>query len=98
MKLSLTARWLFALGRLEGISFLSLLAIGMPLKYAAHMPEPNAWIGWCHGFLFLVYLVALSSARRVENWPRTWLLWGGLGSVVPAGTFVFEAMLRKRLR
>jgi len=93
-----TVRWMFTLARAEGLSFLTLLLVGMPLKRLANMPEPNQWIGWMHGFLFLVFLVALRSAGRVERWPRRFLWWGALGSVVPGGTFVFESAVRRRLR
>lgn len=95
---SLTLRWMFALARLEGLSFLALLLVAMPLKRLAGIPEPTAWVGWIHGLLFLVFLIALRSAHRVEGWPRTWLGWGMLGSVLPAGTFVFESFVRRRLR
>jgi len=95
---SLTLRWMLWLARLEGLSFLTLMLVGMPLKRLAGMPEPNMWIGWAHGLLFLTFLVALASARRVEGWPVRWLLWGAVGSVVPAGTFVFESRLRRWMR
>ncbi len=93
---SLTVRWMFTLARLEGVSFLMLLLVGMPLKRMAGMPEPNAWIGWIHGLLFLTFLVALGSARRVEGWPRRFLVYGFIGSVLPAGTFVFERWVRRQ--
>ena len=35
----------------EGISFLLLLFIAMPLKYAAGMPEGVTYVGWAHGLL-----------------------------------------------
>jgi integral membrane protein len=38
---------------LEGISFLVLLGIAMPLKYMAGIPEPVTVIGWAHGVLFV---------------------------------------------
>lgn len=98
MERSLTLRWMLWLARLEGLSFLALLLVGMPLKRLAGIPEPNLWIGWVHGLLFVVFAVALQSTRRVEGWPRIWLGWGMLGAVLPLGTFVFEAFLHRRLR
>ena len=96
MTASPTARWFFTLGRLEGASFLTLLCVGMPLKYLAQLPEPNLWIGWIHGFLFLAYLIALDSTGRVEGWPRTWQVLGFAAAVLPAGTFIFEKWIASR--
>lgn len=95
---SSTLRFLLGVGRLEGVSFLTLMGVGMPLKYAMDMPDPNAWIGWIHGLLFLMFLVALGSARRTEGWSRMELVWGFVASVLPFGTFVFEARVKRRLR
>ena len=41
---------------LEGISYLLLFALSMPLKYWAGIREPNIYIGYVHGFLFLAYI------------------------------------------
>jgi integral membrane protein len=92
---SLTLRWFWVLGRLEGASLLALMGIAMPLKYLAHMPAATSWTGWIHGFLFLVFLVALASARRTEGWPFSRLVWGFLASLVPFGTFVLERRIRR---
>ena len=55
---------------LEGVSFLVLLGIAMPLKYFADLPLAVRVVGMAHGLLFVVYvvLVALLLARR------TWTL------------------------
>ena len=39
------------LGVLEGISYLLLLGVCMPLKYGFDMPEPTSIIGMAHGVL-----------------------------------------------
>ena len=38
---------------LEGISYLLILFVTMPLKYIWDMPEANMVIGMAHGVLFL---------------------------------------------
>ncbi len=84
------------IGILEGISFLALMGIGMPLKYALDLPEPNKWIGWAHGALFMAYVAALISVWGAERWSlrRAALAFGA--SLVPAGPFLFDAWLRKQ--
>ncbi|RZM12434.1 MAG: DUF3817 domain-containing protein, partial [Pedobacter sp.] len=38
----------------EGISYLLLLCIAMPLKYYADMPGFVKYLGWAHGVLFVL--------------------------------------------
>jgi integral membrane protein len=90
-----------AIGRLrlvgyaEGASFLLLLGVAMPLKYAAGMPEAVFWTGLAHGLLFLLYVVAVASAYHVAELPRRLAGWALVASVLPAGPFVLDARLRK---
>ncbi|MEZ4428625.1 MAG: DUF3817 domain-containing protein [Nannocystaceae bacterium] len=92
----LTLTWMYTLGRLEAVSFLLLLGVAMPLKYAGGVLWATPWFGWIHGLLFLQFLVALGSARRVMGWPRVWLVWGFVAAVLPFGTFVLERAVRRR--
>jgi integral membrane protein len=75
---------------LEGISYLLLFAFGMPLKYWAGIREPNIYIGYVHGILFIGY-VALAV---LLTWQRSWSLrqFGMLflASLLPFGTFYIE--------
>lgn len=75
----------------EGVSFLVLLGIAMPLKYLAGWPDAVRVVGMAHGFLFLLYLVAAMQVATDRDWPwrRTALVF--LASVLPAGPFVIEA-------
>ena len=41
----------------EGVSFLLLLFIGMPIKYFLGYPEAVYYLGLIHGFLFILFLV-----------------------------------------
>ncbi|MCH5690241.1 DUF3817 domain-containing protein [Niabella sp. W65] len=41
---------------LEGISYLLLLLVAMPLKYLADIPEGVKYIGWAHGVLFVLFV------------------------------------------
>ncbi|MGO4710651.1 DUF3817 domain-containing protein, partial [Chryseobacterium sp. 2TAF14] len=44
---------------IEGISYLILLFVAMPIKYLLDIPEPVKYFGWIHGVLFLFYMVVL---------------------------------------
>lgn len=79
---------------LEGVSFLVLLGIAMPLKYAANLPEAVRYVGWAHGVLFVLFLLALGSASAAGRWPLTKIAGAFIASIVPFGAFVLERRLR----
>lgn len=77
-------------GRAEGVSFLVLLAIAMPLKYLAGEPAAVRIVGAAHGALFVAYVGLLWWAARRERWSRRWLAEGLIASIVPLAVFWFE--------
>ncbi len=72
---------------LEGISYLMLFAVGMPLKYWGEIPGPNIYIGYAHGFLFLAYVVMLVVFWMENSWGTKRFIWLFLASLLPLGTF-----------
>jgi integral membrane protein len=84
-----------AVGLVEGVSFLVLLGIAMPLKYAAGMPMAVKVVGWIHGALFVLFLVAVAQAAYTRRWPLTRVAGALLASLLPFGTFVLDAKLRR---
>jgi integral membrane protein len=81
--------------RLEGLSFLVLLLIAMPLKYAAGEPGAVRVVGMAHGILFVAYLGVLLRARLELGWSWRRLAEAFVASLIPAGTFWFERRLRR---
>lgn len=84
------------IGILEGISFLVLLLIAMPLKYVWDMPLMVKYTGWAHGLLFILYIVAVPLAKRAMNWNVLWVFIAWATSLIPLGTFVLDRYLVKR--
>jgi integral membrane protein len=82
-------------GMLEGISFLALLGIAMPIKYLAGMPGPVLVVGWAHGVLFVVYLAAVAHAALAGRWSPPKIFAALAASVLPFGPFVFDAWYLK---
>lgn len=74
----------------EGISFLLLLGVAMPLKYLADMPMAVKVAGSLHGLLFLAYLVAAMLLFSELKWPLKRAPGVFLAAVLPFGTFVLE--------
>lgn len=88
--------WFYWLGRLETASFVALLTIAMPLKYLADKPDAVGWVGWIHGVLLVVYLVALSSVARVFGLRLSQVLQAIGLALVPFGPVLLERRWRRR--
>ncbi len=99
MRLALMQSFKTSIGRLqvigfwEGVSFLVLLGIAMPLKYLAGEPGAVRVVGLAHGILFILYVWAAIQAAWEHNW--TWKRTGIvlIASLLPAGPFVVDAKL-----
>lgn len=79
----------------EGISYLLLLFIAMPLKYAAGLPEAVKYTGWVHGLLFMLYLLTLIAVKADRNWSFKKSIAAFIISLIPFGAFFFDKSLRK---
>lgn len=80
----------------EGISYLLLLFIAMPLKYFADFPEAVLYTGWAHGLLFMLYLITLLHAWMDKKWTFLFATWAFFASLIPFATFVLERQLAKQ--
>ena len=80
---------------IEGTSFLLLLGVAMPLKYFAGLPTAVTAVGWIHGLLFVLYLIAVAEVSVVRRWSRERVLGALAAGVIPFGTFVLDARLRR---
>ena len=74
----------------EGISFLLLLLVAMPLKYMAGLPIAVLIMGSIHGALFVLFAAMAMAAKDKYNRPFKWLVAAGVASILPLGTFVMD--------
>lgn len=81
----------------EGISYLLLFALSMPLKYWAGIPEPNQYIGYAHGFLFIAYIALAILIWKERSWNLRRLFYVLLASFLPFGTFYLDKRLLSKL-
>ena len=86
------------IGLVEGVSFLVLLGIAMPLKYFAGMPMAVKIVGWAHGVLFVAYCAAIVSARRAAGWGLRQPSGIVLAALLPFGPFVLDRWLKREYR
>lgn len=82
-------------GIAEGISFIVLLFIAMPLKYLAGIPLAVTVVGSIHGFLFIAYVIAMVRALREYKWGMKKISGVFVAAIVPFGTFILDSKLRK---
>jgi len=87
--------WFRRVAIAEGISFLVLLLIAMPLKYLADLPEAVKIVGWAHGILFVAFLALAYEVKSALNKDFLWLVKAFIASLLPFGTFVFDRQFRK---
>lgn len=86
-----------ALGRLriiaflEGISFLVLLGVAMPLKYFAGLPQAVRVVGMAHGVLFVLFVLLLIQVAIEKNWSFKKSALSFVSSLVPFGTFYADS-------
>jgi integral membrane protein len=80
-------------GFLEGLSYLLLLGIAMPLKYIYGMPQAVQIIGMAHGILFILYITLAIQGKVVYRWSLMKLFWLGVASLLPFGPFVADYKL-----
>ena len=83
-------RYFKIVATLEGISFLLLLFVCMPLKYMMHMEQGVKIVGPIHGILFVGYIIMAIMLRSEEKWDAKKFLIICLASVIPFGTFYIE--------
>lgn len=79
----------------EGVSFLMLLFIAMPLKYFMDFPEAVKYTGWAHGVLFVAYIYGALEVFGSLKKNFMWLVKAGFASILPFGTFVLDKQLKK---
>ncbi|NER15693.1 DUF3817 domain-containing protein [Spongiivirga citrea] len=83
---------------LEGISYLLLFGITMPLKYLATMPEPNIIVGYIHGFLFMVFVALAAIVCYERKWGLKRFIIFFIAALLPFGTFYIDKKyLRKEV-
>jgi integral membrane protein len=79
----------------EAVSFLVLLGVAMPLKYAAGIPGPVKVVGWMHGVLFVAFCLFLAQTFIVARWPLGRAVLVFVGALVPFGPMLLEPRMKR---
>jgi len=90
-----TLGWFRLVALAEGVSYLFLLFIAMPLKYFAGKPHAVLYTGWGHGFLFILYGLLLIKVSIQYRWKFIKALGAFIAALLPFGTFILDRKLRQ---
>jgi integral membrane protein len=85
---------LIRIGHYEGISYLLLLFIAMPLKYLFSKPEAVKIVGSLHGVLFVGFMIILAWAFKKLPLTFKQAATCFLLSLIPFGTFYLNRVVK----
>jgi integral membrane protein len=79
----------------EGVSYLVLLLVAMPLKYLWGEPLAVKYVGWAHGVLFMALgaLLLLTMLRAGLSFKLALIV--GIAALLPGGPFFADRLLKR---
>jgi len=75
---------------LEGISYILLLFIAVPIKYYANDPSLVKLLGMPHGLLFVAFVILSLVNSKKYNWSFIKTIVVLISSIIPFGTFYVD--------
>lgn len=79
----------------EGVSFLVLMLVAMPLKYVWGQPIMVKWVGWAHGLLFIALGALVLLAMWRASLPLRVAAIVGVAALLPGGPFFADRLLKR---
>jgi len=79
----------------EGISYIALIFVAMPLKYFADMPLAVKYTGWAHGVLFMLYVVMVIMCFLEYKWKFGKTILVFFASLLPFAPFYVDKRLKE---
>tara|TARA_A100001388_G_C28332363_1_gene295037 strand:- start:90 stop:389 length:300 start_codon:yes stop_codon:yes gene_type:complete len=96
MSINIDLKLLRILSLIEGISYLTILFIGMPLKYGWGIKEINFILGMTHGILTIIFCAVLGLIYIKKILSIQWCLGVFIASLIPFGAFFAEKKLKEK--
>lgn len=81
---------------IEGLSYLILVFIAMPIKYMGDNPYYVKIFGMAHGVLFVLFMISLFEAKRKESWDTGFMFQLFVLSLIPFGAFIIEKRVKPK--
>jgi integral membrane protein len=87
-----------AIAYVVGVVLVLFVAVAIPLKYVWDQPGMVQVIAPVHGFLYMVYLVAVFDLGRRAGWPLGRMVLLMLAGTVPFVSFYAERVVTRSAR
>ncbi len=78
----------------EGVSYLVLLFVAMPMQYLAGYPQAVRIVGMAHGVLFVMFCLILADLLRRKEFTLNFSIFAFIMSLLPFGTFYLEGKIK----
>jgi integral membrane protein len=82
-----------SVGCIEGVSFLLLMGVAMPLKYLAGQPLAVKYLGWAHGLLFIALCLMIFQAWMGGHLSFKAACLTFIAALLPFGPFIIDRRL-----
>ena len=87
-------RWI---NKIEGISFIILLFIAMPMKYSFGYPIATKVVGMLHGLLVFAFIYQIIEAKKEDGFMLKETALYSILSLIPFGSFYTDKLLAKKI-
>ena len=84
------------INKIEGISFIIVIFIAMPLKYSFGFPIATKIAGMIHGVLFMAFVYQLLEAMKDVPFNKKEALIYFILSLVPFGSFYTDKLCKEK--
>jgi len=79
----------------EGVSYLLLLLIAMPMKYGFGIDAAVTYVGWAHGVLFIALAFITLAAMIRARLPFKLAYIIAIAALIPGGPFFIDGRLKR---
>lgn len=83
--------------KIEGISFIILIFIAMPLKYSFGYPIATKIVGMTHGLLVFAFIYQIIEAKKEEGFDMKETALYSILSLIPFGSFYTNRLLANKI-
>jgi len=85
------------INKIEGISFIILIFIAMPMKYIFGYPMVNKIVGMSHGILVFAFIYQIIEAKKEAGFTLKETALYTILSLIPFGSFYTDKLLAKKM-
>ena len=85
------------INKIEGISFIILLFIAMPMKYSFGYPMATKVVGMLHGLLVFAFIYQIIEAKKEAGFNLKESALYSVLSLIPFGSFYTDKLLARKM-